>query len=288
MTSLKYQEDEEDVQHRYHPFGAVVKVDIRLSSMPPKSKTTGLNSAGTRAKGSSVSHRGPLDAGRRAATLRTKSKKAGVAQDDARVRHRKAIAPSVEAPGNASPIVSDSGSEGSSRSSYSSDREVLPKSPELLFTHYFDQDCDVSTMSASKDFDCVYTALAKIMELQGSEMRVTQEIVARFEAREGFDRITQKGLRSDQVQRFIECLVSEGWRCRVEKSQYQGGPTGPAGLALAAAGPGLFFVGTLERPRIGHCIVLEITEEKACFVHEAGVKIRLGQYNYADQIRWVI
>ena len=165
--------------------------------------------------------------------------------------------------------------------------EALPKNPDLLFRHFLDQDMAVITMSASSECTCVYTAVAKLMELQEAPIRLTETMTAEFEAMEGFDRMAQKGLKADQIQRFFEFLVKRGWKNKLHPSQYDGGQTGPIGLALAAKEPGLYFVGTVEPPRTGHCFVLEIKEDLSCFVHEGGITIRLGQYQYAQQIRWV-
>ena len=165
--------------------------------------------------------------------------------------------------------------------------EVLPKNPDMLFVHFLDQDLGAITMSASRDFTCVYTAVGKLMELQGSEMRMTPELVADFETQERIDRVAQKGLLASQVQLLFEFLVKRGFKNRLHRNQFKGGRGGPVGLALAAKDPGIYFVGTFEAPRIGHCCILEITEEKSCFIYEGGVKIRLGQYDYAHQIRWV-
>ncbi|ETO69136.1 hypothetical protein F444_14191 [Phytophthora nicotianae P1976] len=142
--------------------------------------------------------------------------------------------------------------------------EALPKNPDLLFTHFIDQGYEAIVMGDSKDHSCVYTALTKIMELQGIDMRITTEMVTAFEHREKFDRTERKGLRSDQIERFVEFLVRRGWKSHMHSNQYVGGKTGSEGLALATKGvPGLYFVGTLEPPRIGHCFVLEVTERSA-------------------------
>ncbi|KAJ8514408.1 hypothetical protein ON010_g18681 [Phytophthora cinnamomi] len=147
---------------------------------------------------------------------------------------------------------------------------ALPKNPGLLFTHFIDQDYEAITMGDSKDYSCVYTALSKIMELQGSEMRITTEMVADFEHQEGFDRTERKGLRADQIQRIpVGRPGSRGSRWR------RGGI------------PGVYFVGTLEPPRVGHCLVVEVTDDRLCFAHEGGLKMGLKQYGYAQQIRWV-
>ncbi|RLN14502.1 hypothetical protein BBI17_009719, partial [Phytophthora kernoviae] len=165
--------------------------------------------------------------------------------------------------------------------------EALPMNPGLLFTHFIEQNFEAITMSNSIDSKCVYVAVAKIMELQGSEMCLTTELITDFETQEGFSRVQQHGLRADQIQRFFEFLVVRGWKNQIFSNQYRGGRTGPAGLALAAGNPGVYFVETLEPPRIGHCIVLEITKDRLCFIYEGGSKINLGKYHYAEQIRWV-
>ncbi|POM67102.1 Hypothetical protein PHPALM_16943 [Phytophthora palmivora] len=85
--------------------------------------------------------------------------------------------------------------------------EVLPKTPDLLFTHFIRRDFAAITMSERKDYTCVYTAVAKLMELQWSEMHLTNEMVADFEARDGFDCKAQRGLSADQIEKVFERLV---------------------------------------------------------------------------------
>lgn len=161
--------------------------------------------------------------------------------------------------------------------------QILPKNPDLLFVHYIEQGLRVITMSAS----CVCSAIDKLMELKESHMQMTMDMIAEFELEKGIDRIAQKGLSTNQVNMLFDFLVRRGFKNHMYHNQYKGKGSGPVGLAMAAKDPGLYSVGTFEEPRIAHCFILEITEEMSCFVHEFGVKIRLGQYKYAHQIRWV-
>lgn len=71
--------------------------------------------------------------------------------------------------------------------------EELPANPDLLFRHYLDQDMGVITMGDSNESTCVYFAVDKIMELQQASMCLTEGMVMDFEAKEGFDRLAQRG-----------------------------------------------------------------------------------------------
>ncbi|GAB9471013.1 hypothetical protein Gpo141_00008239, partial [Globisporangium polare] len=164
--------------------------------------------------------------------------------------------------------------------------EAREEEPALAFHQFWAEDFGALTMGDNYNHTCVYVAVRKVIELQGSDFVLTDQIIARFEAHEKVDRMMMKGLNAHHVQRFFEYLVTEGWRSHFQANLYRGGGHGNQSLALLAGVPGIYFVGTVDSHGAGHCLALKHSEKHRLTVYEGGASMGLGQYKFPDKIRW--
>lgn len=143
-------------------------------------------------------------------------------------------------------------------------------------------------MGESDDFGCVYSAVRKLMELQGGEMMLTDALIQEFETGEGVSRVAERGLGSGKVDHLFSFLLRRGWKVRLSQNLYQGSLSGYRGIALVIDGqPGLYFVGTMGEDRAGHCVVVEVSKSNLASVYDGGVRMALADFAGAEQILWI-
>ncbi|CAI5713339.1 unnamed protein product [Peronospora destructor] len=147
--------------------------------------------------------------------------------------------------------------------------EVLGEKPDLTIQQWLRQDVEMTTMGDNHQ---------------------QQAHIKEFEEREMMNPIAQGGLRTEQVQRLFEFLISKGWRVHLKPNAYGvgGDKPGPAGILLAVGmKPGIYLVATLDNLYRGHCFVTEVGENMMALACENGIEMGLGEYKYAEKICWI-
>lgn len=145
---------------------------------------------------------------------------------------------------------------------------------------------------ANKDFTCVYTAMKSLSVLTGPGFEITEELIKEFETKRRLERVKAGGLTFALINEFVGLCQKHGWGYQIGANQYQGHKTGLAAI-LSVVKPGTnYLVGTADRLKRGHCIVVEVTSDPdpdfvEVFLHEDGTKIGLGEFTGAKDIIFI-